>query len=233
MYDHLSSEDARLLQNQLAKQLKFQPVDQISTIAGADISFNKDSSTMFAGIVILKYPEMILQSFAVETFETTFPYKAGFLGFKEVPALLRVYDLIAVKPDVMVLDGNGILHPRRMGVASHFGILANQSTIGCAKSLLYGSNHQPENSKYSTATIRNKDGSVIGIALKTKLNCEAVYISAGHLITQEQSLAVMKKCIGNYRIPEPTRMAHEIVNQFRLGKLTAGYHNVNQPLTLF
>ncbi|WP_231424407.1 endonuclease V [Pedobacter sp. Leaf250] len=233
MYDHLSFEEAAKLQNELALQLKFQAVSQITTIAGADISFNKDSSTMFAGIVIFKCPEMILQSFAVETFETTFPYKPEFLGFKEVPALLKVWKLINNKPDVVVLDGNGILHPRSMGVASHFGILANQSTIGCAKSLLHGSNHQPENAKYSTAEIRNIDGTTIGFALKTKLNCEAVYISAGHLITQEQSLAIMKRCIGNYRIPEPTRMAHEIVNQFRLGKLLAGYHTVNQLLTLF
>lgn len=233
MYDHLSFEYATLIQNQLAQQLKFQPVKKVTTIAGADISFNKNSSTMFAGIVILKYPEMILQSFAIETFETIFPYKAGFLGFKEVPALLKVWKLINVKPDVVVLDGNGILHPRRMGVASHFGILANQSTIGCAKSLLHGSNHQPENSKYSTAEIKSLDGSILGYALKTKVNCESVYISAGHLITQEQSLAIIKKCIGNYRIPEPTRIAHEIVNQFRLGKLTAGHHDVNQPLTLF
>jgi len=232
MYDHFSFENATALQNQLAKQLKFQPLHNISTIAGADISFNKNSTTMYAGIVILSYPEMVLKAFALETFETNFPYKPGYLGFKEVPALLKTWNLISEKPDVVVLDGNGILHPRRMGVASHFGILANQPTIGCAKSILYGENHIPENTKFSKTEIRSH-GETLGFAMRTKINCSPIYVSAGHLITPEQSLEVIKKCIGNYRIPEPTRIAHEMVNNFRIGKLKAGYHFVNQPLTLF
>ncbi|WP_316829441.1 endonuclease V [Pedobacter aquatilis] len=233
MYDHLSFEEATALQIELAKQLKFQEVKNITTIAGADISFDKGSTTMFAGIVVLSYPQMVLQSYALANYETSFPYKAGYLGFKEVPALLKTWELISIKPDILVLDGNGILHPRRMGVASHFGVLTNHTTIGCAKSLLYGKNHQPENTKYSTSEIKTSGGEMLGYALRTKANCEAVYISAGHLITQEQSLAVMKNCIGKYRIPEPTRIAHDIVNQFRTGKLKAGYYVSIQPLTLF
>ena len=232
MYDNFSFDEAAKLQIELATKLKFNGVDRVSSIAGADISFNKDSSTMYAAIVILSYPELKLKAYALETYETTFPYKAGFLGFKEVPALLKVWDLIIDKPDVVVLDGNGILHPRRMGVASHFGILANQPTIGCAKSLLHGKNHLPENSKYSTAEIKNNQ-EFLGFALRTKVNCAPVYISAGHLITQQQSIDIMKRCIGNYRIPEPTRIAHEIVNQFRIGELQNGFHNVQAPLTLF
>jgi deoxyribonuclease V len=232
MYDHYSFEDATAYQIELAKQLNFQPLNKIETIAGADISFNKNSTTMYAGIVILTYPGMVLKSFALETYETSFPYKAGFLGFKEVPALLKVWELIPNKPDVVVLDGNGILHPRRMGVASHFGILANQTTIGCAKSLLHGENHIPENKRLSATEINSHDEK-IGFALRTKINCESVYVSAGHLITADQSLAIMKKCVGNYRIPEPTRMAHNIVNDFRLGKLKPGFHEFSPPLTLF
>ncbi|MBO9675503.1 MAG: endonuclease V [Sphingobacteriaceae bacterium] len=232
MYDHFSFEEATAYQIQLARQLKFQPVEKIETIAGADISFNKNSSTMYAGIVILSYPDMTLKSFALETYETNFPYKPGFLGFKEVPALLKVWELIIAKPDVVVLDGNGILHPRRMGVASHFGILANQPTIGCAKSLLYGENHIPENSKLSTTEI-SSHGEILGYALRTKINSAPVFVSAGYLITADQSLTVIKKCTGNYRIPEPTRMAHNIVNDFRIGKLKAGFHEVSAPLTLF
>lgn len=232
MYDHYSFEDATAYQIQLAKQLKFQPLGHIDTIAGADISFNKNSSTMYAGIVILSYPGMVLKSFALETYETNFPYEPGFLGFKEVPALLKVWELIAEKPDVVVLDGNGILHPRRMGVASHFGILANQATIGCAKSLLYGENHLPENKKLSSIEINSHD-ETLGFALRTKINCAPVFVSAGHLITADESLAIIKNCVGNYRIPEPTRMAHNIVNDFRIGKLKAGFHEVAAPLTLF
>lgn len=233
MYDHYNFEDATAYQVELAKQLNFQAVNKIETIAGADISFDKNSTTMYAGIVILTYPGMVLKSFALETYETNFPYKPGFLAFKEVPALLKVRELILNKPDVVVLDGNGILHPRRMGVASHFGILANQATIGCAKSLLHGQNHQPQNVRFSTTEIKNNAGEMLGFALKTKRNCAPVYVSAGHLITQEESLNTIKKSVGNYRIPEPTRMAHNIVNDFRLGKLKAGFHEVVPSLTLF
>lgn len=232
MYDTLSFEDATALQIELAKQLKFQPLNKVKTIAGADISFNKNSTIMYAGIVVLSYPDLVLKAFALETFETSFPYKPGFLGFKEVPALLKVWNLIPEKPDVLVLDGNGILHPRRMGVASHFGILANQPTIGCAKRILYGENHISENLKYSTSEITSH-GETLGYALRTKVNCAPVFISAGHLITHDQSLSIMKSCIGNYRIPEPTRLTHDLVNDFRTGKLKAGYHSVNKPLTLF
>jgi len=232
MYDHYSFEEATAYQTELAKELKFQQLQNIKTIAGADISFNKNSDTMYAGIVIVTYPDMVLKSFSLATYETSFPYKPGFLGFKEVPALLKVWELIRNKPDVVVLDGNGILHPRRMGVASHFGILANQATIGCAKSLLYGENHVPENKKLSTTEIISH-GETLGFALRTKIKCAPVYVSAGHLITADQSLEILKNCVGNYRIPEPTRMAHNIVNDFRTGKLKAGFHEVSAPLTLF
>lgn len=232
MYDHYSFEEATAYQVELAKRLKFQTLEHIKTIAGADISFDKGSSTMYAGIVILSFPEMIVQSYALETYETTFPYQPGYLGFKEVPALLKVWDLIPVKPDVVVLDGNGILHPRRMGVASHFGVLTHQATIGCAKSILYGDNHLPEKSKFSTTEIKS-NGEILGYALRTKDNNKPVYISAGHLITSEQALALIKKCVGNYRIPEPTRLIHDIVNDFRTAKLKAGFHKVSAPLTLF
>lgn len=232
MYEDFTIPQATALQNELAKSLKFQPLNHIQTIAGTDISFDQGSTTMYAGIVILTYPEMVLQSFALATYETSFPYEPGYLGFKEVPALLKVWDLIDKKPDVVVLDGNGVLHPRKMGVASHFGILANQPTIGCAKSLLHGENHQPENKRLSVTEIKSK-GELLGFALKTKINCKPVFVSAGHLITQEESLTILKRCVGNYRIPEPTRLVHEIVNDFRIGKLQAGFHIVNQPLSLF
>ncbi|WP_421939617.1 endonuclease V [Pedobacter sp.] len=232
MYETINFQEATKIQNELAEKLVLNPLNGIKTIAGADISFNKDSPVMYAGIVILSYPGLILQSFSLATYETNFPYKAGYLGFKEVPALLKVWGLIPYKPDLVVLDGNGILHPRHMGVASHFGVLAQQPTMGCAKSLLYGENHTPENVKYRSTEIKKLD-QILGYSLRTKVNCAPVYISAGHLITAEQSLDIIKNCIGNYRIPEPTRLAHQMVNEFRTGKHQAGFHEVPPLLTLF
>ncbi len=232
MYDHLSFPEAEKIQHELAKSLKFEPVKEIKYIAGADVSFNKDSTCMYATVVVLDYQTLALQSYALATYETTFPYRAGYLGFREVPALLKAWELIRHKPDVLVLDGNGILHPRLMGVAAHFGVLTRQTTIGCAKSLLYGQYLEPAATKFSVTPIKRQE-KILGYVLRTKEKCKPVYISAGYGITSEQSLQVIKNCTTSYRIPEPTRRAHEIVNAFRTGKLKAGYHLINQPLTLF
>lgn len=197
---------------------------EIKTVAGADISFNKYSTTVYAGIVILNYPEMTVKSYSLVIAETTFPYVSGYLAFREVPALVRAWNQIQQKPDVMILDGQGITHPRKMGIASHFGLLENVPSIGCAKSMLFGKFDEFGLEKFSTSPIYGK-GELLGYALRTKDKVQPVYISPGHLITIEESVEIMKNCIGKYRIPEPTRLAHEKVNLFRTGKLSAGFHN--------
>jgi deoxyribonuclease V len=139
-YKGITLLSAKLLQEQFRQHLKFEVPDDttITMIAGADISFNKDESKLYAAIVVLSYPSMKLHSYALATGETDFPYISGYLGFREVPALLKAWELLTEKPDVIILDGQGILHPRRMGIASHFGVLTRSATIGCAKSSLYG-----------------------------------------------------------------------------------------------
>ena len=235
-YNKTTIAEAILIQEEFRKQLKFEVADDapIQTIAGADISFNKNSNTLYAAIVILSYPQMALKSYALVTAETEFPYVSGFLGFREVPALLKAWELILEKPDLVVLDGQGILHPRRMGIASHFGVLTQTPTIGCAKSSLYGLYTEPDVAKYSTSLITEKQTQThIGYALRTKDHTKPVYVSPGYGFSLPKSLAIMKKCIGRYRIPEPTRIAHEIVNEFRLGKLKAGLTFIDQIPELF
>ncbi|WP_379091642.1 deoxyribonuclease V [Pedobacter sp. UC225_65] len=235
-YNKTTIAEAILIQEEFRKQLKFEVADNasIQTIAGADISFNKNSNTLYAAIVILSYPQMALKSYALATAETEFPYVSGFLGFREVPVLLKAWELILEKPDLVVLDGQGILHPRRMGIASHFGVLTQIPTIGCAKSSLYGLSKEPDVAKYSTSSITEKQTHThIGYALRTKDQTKPVYISPGYGFSLPKSLAIMKKCIGKYRIPEPTRVAHEIVNEFRLGKLKAGLTIIDQIPELF
>lgn len=233
-YDHFTITDATRLQLEMREQIVLKPLEkEIKTIAGADISFNKNSTTVYAGIVILSYPEMIVQSYSLITSETTFPYVPGYLAFREVPPLMLAWQQLPEKPDVLILDGQGITHPRRMGIASHFGVLNNVPTIGCAKSMLYGKFEELNSEAFSNEPIFSK-GELLGYALRTKKNVQPVYISPGNLITSEESLEVMKNCMGKYRIPEPTRFAHEKVNLFRTGKLKAGFHTENNiPLTLF
>ena len=235
-YDHLTFADAKIMQEDFRKQLRFEIPDysDIKTIAGADISYNRDSTLMFGAIVILSYPTLKLKAYALATAETNFPYKSGYLGFREVPTLLEVWQQIVEKPDVVVLDGQGFLHPRRMGVASHFGVLTGSSTIGCAKTSLYGFYEEPSISKRSSSDVyENGSKEHIGYALRTKDNTNPVYVSPGYGLSLPKSLEVMKRCIGSYRVPEPTRIAHELVNDFRLGKLQAGYHEIELTLSLF
>ncbi|TKC10927.1 endonuclease V [Pedobacter polaris] len=235
-YDKVTIPEAIVMQEEFRKQLKFNIPDKtsITSIAGADISFNANSTLMYAVIVILGYPDLKLKSYSLATAETQFPYVSGFLGFREVPALLQAWKHIENKPDVVVLDGQGYLHPRRMGIASHFGVLTNHPTIGCAKSSLYGFYEEPSVLKFAANPVYEKRSNEhIGFALRTKNNTKPVYISPGYGLTLKKSLEIMKNCIGKYRIPEPTRIAHEIVNEFRNGKLKEGFSQVNSPFELF
>jgi deoxyribonuclease V len=235
-YDKLTFAEAKIIQDNFRKELKFDIPDSkiIKTIAGADISYNKNSTLMFGAIIILGYPDLKLKAYSLATSETNFPYKAGYLGFREIPTLLKVWEQINEKPAVVVLDGQGFLHPRRMGVASHFGVLTGNPTIGCAKTSLYGFYEEPTASKFSSSLVYESGSSEhIGYALRTKQNNKPVYISPGYGLSLIKSLEIMRGCIGKYRIPEPTRMAHDIVNEFRIGKLQAGYYEVKPSLELF
>jgi len=231
-YDHISIPEATQLQQEMRKQLILKPFEKkIKTIAGADISFNKFSSTVFAGIIVLSYPEMEILSYSLIEAETTFPYVAGYLAFREIPSLLQAWEQLPEKPDVLVLDGQGITHPRKMGIASHFGVLENQAAIGCAKSMMYGKLEDLGLDKNSFAAITDKEEELLGYALRTKNAVKPIYISPGNLITAEESLEIIKNCVGRYRIPEPTRLAHELVNSFRTGKLAAGFHLYEEKQT--
>jgi len=232
-YDSVSITEATEIQNQLRHSVSMiTEIKNITTIAGGDISHNKDTDIVYAGIVVLSYPQMQLLSYSLVEDKTTFPYIPGYLGFREVPALLQAWDQLPQKPDLMILDGQGVTHPRRMGIASHFGVLTNQPSIGCAKNMLYG-NYAPLGlEKFSASPIISQNEHM-GYAVRTKDNVKPVYISPGHKVSVVDSLEFIKLCILKHRIPEPTRIAHERVNLFRVGKLKAGYHVENVQGELF
>jgi deoxyribonuclease V len=214
-YNELTPAEAVAMQQELRDKIQLTPLTKpVKTIAGADISFNKYSETVYAGIIVLSYPEMkpIAESTIIAA--TRFPYIPGLLGFREVPALLEAWNKLETKPDVLVLDGQGIAHPRRMGIATHFGLVAQTPTIGCAKSLLTGKYEEPQDIPGATMPLKDRE-EVIGTVLRTKRKCNPVYISPGHLITMQESIDIIMKCIAAYRIPEPTRLAHLLVNRIR------------------
>ncbi|MGB0930109.1 MAG: deoxyribonuclease V [Chitinophagales bacterium] len=216
---NLSPKEAIQLQQELKTKVKIEPLTKpIQYIAGADISFNRGEDTVYVGIVVLKYPELIEVDRVLLIGEATFPYIPGLLSFRESPLLIKAWEKLRIKPDVIVADGHGIAHIRRFGIACHLGLLTDTATIGCAKKIFVGTHGILEEEKGSIAQICYKEETV-GVVLRTRKNVKPVYISAGHKITLEQAIEVMNTCTSNYRIPVPTRQAHLIVNELRRGEL--------------
>jgi len=227
LYNNIIVTEAAALQKSLREKVVLQKSNDfnITTVAGADISFNKYETTVYAGIIVLKFPSLMPLSYALVQTEVTFPYVPGYLAFREVPALLQAWELLPQKPSVLIVDGHGIAHPRRMGIATHFGVLTGQTTIGCAKKKLWGKYELPPDERGAHSYLYDK-GEVIGSVLCTRPKVKPVFVSPGNGLSVDDSLDIIKQCMGKYRIPEPTRKAHELVNNFRTGRLQAGYHQL-------
>lgn len=211
----LTPREAIAVQQQLRGLVRLEPLRQeINTIAGADISFNKFSEIVYAGIVVLSLPDLrIIESVGIRS-TSKFPYVSGLLSFREAPSLLEAWEKLQTKPDVLMLDGQGIAHPRRLGIASHMGVLLDWPTIGCAKSILVGRHGElaPEAGSRSPLIDR---GEQVGVALRTKKNVSPVYVSPGHLMDLDSAVDLVLRTVTTYRQPEPTRQAHLLVNQIR------------------
>jgi deoxyribonuclease V len=214
-YEQLTPAQAIAIHEHMRHNVNIQPLDTpVRIIGGADVSCNKYEDTVYAGIVLLKYPTMEVVGHASAISSTRFPYIPGLLAFREVPSLLEVWEKLDIKPDVLVLDGQGIAHEQRMGIATHFGQLANVPTIGSAKKPLRGKFTEPANIAFAQSAIYDGDEK-IGIALRSKKGSNPIYVSPGHRVSMEQSIQIIQTCIRGYRIPEPTRQAHNFVNQVR------------------
>jgi len=215
----LTPKEAIELQKKLRDQIKLVSLtSQPKLIGGCDVSMNRFAKEGFAGFVTLSYETLEVVDHAVVKDSIPFPYIPGLLSFREIPMLLKSWKKLKTKPDVLVVDGVGIAHPRRLGIASHLGLELDIPTIGCAKSVLYGTYAEPGKQPGSISYMYDKVNKteVIGAALRTRANIRPIFISPGHKITLEESIAIVAKCAGKYRIPEPTRLAHETVNEYRI-----------------
>lgn len=228
-YEHLTPAQAIAYHQQMRLQIKIEPLEKpVYIIGGADISFNKYEETVYAGIVLFTYPELRVIGQASAIGRTSFPYIPGLLAFREVPALLDAWNKLDNKPDLMVLDGQGIAHEHRMGLATHFGLLTDVPSIGSAKSRLNGKYIEPANEPFAQSLMYDRD-EIIGIALRSKKNCKPIFVSPGHKVSMAQSIDIIKNCIRGHRIPEPTRQAHNFVNQVRMANGDKG----NEQLSMF
>lgn len=213
---NLTPGEAIEVQKRLRNLVRIEPLArEVHTIAGADISFNKFSEIVYAGIVVLSLPDLqIIESAGVRS-ATKFPYVPGLLSFRETPSVLEAWEKLKTKPDVLMLDGQGIAHPRRFGIACHVGVLLDLPTIGCAKSILVGRHGELGLEAGSQAPLIDR-GEQVGVALRTKDKVNPVYVSPGHLIDLDSAVDSVLRSTGKYRQPEPTRQAHLLVNRLRV-----------------
>lgn len=204
------------LQMALRQRVELQPLGALPRlIGGADVSLNRGSNTAYAGIVVLDWHTMetVEESGAVGEF--AIPYIPGYLSFREVPLLLAAWDKLQHKPDVVMADGHGVLHPRSLGVATHFGLEAGVASLGCAKKVLVG-DYQPPSGLYQASPM-SVHGELRGYAYLSRRNSNPIYVSPGTGMTADDALRIAIHCLRGYRLPEPTRRAHLFVNRLRQG----------------
>lgn len=177
----------------------------VRRVAGVDVGFQ--SGAAVAAVVVLSYPDLVQIETRLARRPVEFPYVPGLLSFREAPAVLDAIQGIENDPDLIFVDGQGIAHPRRVGIASHVGVLVDRATIGCAKSLLCGKHGVVGDAVGAYAYIVDR-GEIIGAALRTKEGVKPVYVSIGHKIDLETAIQFVLSCCRGYRLPEPTRLAH-------------------------
>lgn len=207
----VSVKEAIAIQIRLTKEIKYSKIsDCVNRVGGCDASFSKDESKVYAATVILSYPDLKILEITTATRKANFPYVPGLLTFREGPAILACLKKISTKPKVLFFDGQGIAHPRLMGIATHVGILLDMPTIGCAKSKLFGTYKEPAAKRGSFSTIKGKRGEIIGAVLRTKDHVRPIFVSPGHKMNLDDAIKLTLAVTQKYRIPEPLRQAHQM-----------------------
>lgn len=201
-------------QAELAKRVRPEnELGGVRRVAGVDVGFEQENTIARAAVVVLDFPSLEPLTAAVARRPVTFPYVPGLLAYRELPVVLDALEKLEYEPDLLIVDGQGIAHPRRFGIASHLGVLLDKPSIGCAKSILTGKADTPENRVGAWTPLLHK-GEIIGAAVRTKLNTKRlvhpVYVSVGHRINLVTAIEYVLKCTRGYRVPETTRYAHMV-----------------------
>jgi deoxyribonuclease V len=214
----VSPAEAREIQRQMRGRVLVQPLDhQPEIVAGVDVSV-KDGRAR-AAVVLLSYPDLVpLQAVTAER-PVSFPYVPGLLTFREGLVTLAALEQLMDQPDVLIFDAQGLAHPRRMGLATHLGVLLDRPTVGCAKSRLCGEYQEPGEQKGSWSPLVDGD-EVVGAVVRTRDGVKPVFVSIGHRVDLETAVSLVLNCAPRYRLPETTRWAHRVAG----GELfVAGY----------
>ncbi len=211
--------EATALQKQLAARVDTaQPLGRCDLVAGADVSYDRFSPVLYAAVVVLKLPGLeVVETRGVRAM-AGFPYRTGYLSFREAPPLVEAFARLDHDPDAVVLDGQGLAHPRRFGLACHLGLWLDRPCVGCAKSRLTGRFEEPAAEAGSWTDLKVGD-EVVGAVVRTKARVKPLFVSPGHRIDLAGSIDLVLRCCRGYRLPEPTRQAHLLVNALRRGEV--------------
>ncbi|GMU20631.1 MAG: endonuclease V [Phycisphaerae bacterium] len=211
----LTPKAAIQLQKRLAPRVRIEPLTGYPRlIAGADLAFSPDGLRCLAGVVVYDLETRAPVEEVVAWCPVRFPYVPGLLSFREIPAVLAAARKLKTEPDLFMFDGQGFAHPRRVGLASHAGLMLGKPSVGCAKSRLCGQHADPALEAGAFSPLLDED-EVIGAVLRTRTGVKPIYVSVGHRIMLEQAIEVAMCCVTRYRVPEPTRLAHILVTRRR------------------
>lgn len=214
----LAVTDAVRLQSELAAEVIRRttfPLRSLRRVAGVDIHYAEDRAV--AAAVVLGFPGLEPREVATASVPLSYPYVPGLLSFREGPAVLAAVARLKKRPDVLILDGQGIAHPRRCGIAAHIGVLLDLPAIGCAKTSLIGTYSEPGSQRGSFSYLRDR-GRVIGAALRTRDGVAPVFVSTGHRVSLKDSRWIVLACCAGFRLPETTRRADRLARAATKGK---------------
>lgn len=201
-------EEAMEIQRRLQHEVIVEPTfGELETVAGVDCGFTDEKAR--AAVVVLGYDDLQPVDQAIAEIPVQFPYIPGLLSFREVPAVLEALGQLRIEPDVLILDGHGYAHPRRLGLASHVGVITGVPSIGCAKSRLVGEHEEPPAEKGNWVPLRDA-GEVIGAVVRSRTNVNPIFVSVGHRVDLETAVDVVLYCCPKYKLPETTRYAHRV-----------------------
>jgi len=209
----LTPKEAVALQRKLRERVVIENrLDEpVRLVAGVDVGFERRNTVTRAAVAVLRYPSLELVEHAIARQPTRFPYVPGLLSFREIPAVLDALRALAAQPQLLLCDGQGIAHPRRLGIASHLGLLLDVPSIGVAKTRLIGEHAAVPDERGARVPLTDK-GETIGAVVRTRRGVKPLYISPGHLITLESAVEYVMGALTRYRLPETTRWAHRLAS---------------------
>jgi deoxyribonuclease V len=207
-----TAQEAVKIQNKLRSRLILtDQIGEVNQVAGVDVGFEDHYKITKAAVAVLSFPDLEIIEHQIARCPTTFPYIPGFLSFREIPAILEALAQVQTIPDLIICDGQGIAHPRRMGIATHLGIILDLPTIGAAKSRLIGTHDEVGIEKGSFQPLYDKSEQ-IGVVLRTRTNVKPLYISPGHRVSISTAMDYVLRCTPKYRLPETTRWADKLAS---------------------